>query len=292
MKQMDDQVVIVTGGTGGIGKITALELARMGASVVIVSRNEARCAETVEEIRQATGSADVAYIAADLSSRDEVVQAAEQFKMRYDRLDVLVNNAGAIFSSRRLSSDGFEMTFALNHLGYFWLTDLLLDVLKASAPARIVNVSSAAHRGAVLDFDDLQSANGYNPMKAYGRSKLMNILFTRELARRLEGKDVTANALHPGFVATSFGVSNGGVWKGAMRIAQLFAISPEKGAETSIYLASSPEVAAISGEYFDKRQIVRPSEAALDDAAARRLWEISVQMAGVPEAVGEYSGAF
>ena len=217
---------------------------------------------------------------ADLSSMAEVRRLAEAFKGRYGRLDVLVNNAGAIFVRRQNTVDGYEMTFALNHLSYFLLTNLLLDLLKASAPSRIVNVASDAHEGAKLDLDNLNGGRFFT-VQAYGRSKLANILFTYELARRLEGTGVTANALHPGFVATGFGANNGALTRIFMRLSHLFALTPAQGADTVIYLASSPDVEGISGRYFVRRQAVPSSPASYDEATARRLWEISAQMTGL-----------
>jgi NAD(P)-dependent dehydrogenase (short-subunit alcohol dehydrogenase family) len=200
---------------------------------------------------------------------------------------VLVNNAGGIFASRQLTADGYELTFALNHLAYFLLTNLLLDMLKANAPARIVNVSSGAHLGATLDFANLQNEQHYSAggMCAYGQSKLDNLLFTYELARRLSGTGVTVNALHPGTVATGFGENNRGGMRVAMQIFHLFSLTPEQGADTIIYLASSPEVAGVTGKYWEKRKPVQSSPASYDEATQRRLWEVSAQMVGLSEAV-------
>jgi NAD(P)-dependent dehydrogenase (short-subunit alcohol dehydrogenase family) len=211
-----------------------------------------------------------------------VRRLADDFKSHFSRLDVLVNNAGAVFLTRHESADEIEMTFGLNHLNYFLLTNLLLDMLIASAPARVVNVSSGAHNGARLNFDDLENKRGYNGMRAYGQSKLANLLFTYELARRLEGKGVTANALHPGFVASNFAKNNLGILKPLMSLIQLGAISPEEGAQTSIYLASSPEVAGVTGKYFVKKKAVTSSTASYDEETARRLWDISARLTGLP----------
>ncbi len=274
-QQMNSKVCMVTGATAGIGQVTALELARQGATVVLVGRNAQRCIAAVEAIHQETGNASVDYLVADLSILSQVRQLADEFKRRYSRLDVLVNNAGALFLQRHITPEGLEMTFALNHLNYFLLTDLLLDILKTSTPARIVNVSSDAHRGARLDFSDLQYQRGYSGYAAYGRSKLMNVLFTYELARRLEGVQVTANALHPGFVATRFAMNNGVIVNLVMRLAHLGALSPQEGARTSIYLASSPEVEGVTGQYFTREKAVKSDPASYDEADARRLWEIS-----------------
>ena len=271
---LENKTVLVTGATDGIGRVTAETLSAMGAQVVIVSRNPEKTRQTAAAIQAKTGRA-VEWIAADLSNRDGVRSAAQAFLERHDRLHVLVNNAVAVFMKRALSADGYEMTFALNHLAYFQLTHLLLDTLKASAPARIVNVSSAAHVGGSLDLDDLQTEKGFSGWKAYSRSKLANIYFTYELARRLEGTGVTANCLHPGFVATNFGRSNGGLFTPIFRLFQMGAISPEEGAQTSIYLASSPEVEGVTDKYFDKKKAVPSSPISNDPLIAARLWEAS-----------------
>jgi NAD(P)-dependent dehydrogenase (short-subunit alcohol dehydrogenase family) len=219
---------------------------------------------------------------ADLSVLAEVRRVAAEFLQKHNRLDVLVNNAGAYFAERRLSADGYELTFALNHLSYFLLTALLLDALKAAAPARIVNVSSGAHMLGPLDFDDLMTKDyGMAGFKAYGRSKLANVMFTYELARRLEGTGVTANALHPGGVNTGFGKNNSGLVKLGMKIFGRFSLTPEQGAQTTIYLASSPEVAGVSGKYFAKCKAVPSSDASYDQAAQRKLWEISEKLVGM-----------
>lgn len=278
---MNGKVVLVTGATSGIGLVAAGELAGMGATVVLAGRSPQKMEAALQAIRARFPAAQVEGLLADLSVQAQVRKLAEDFKARHNRLDVLLNNAGEIFMTRRESADGIEQTFALNHLAYFLLTHLLLDVLKASAPARIVNVSSDAHRGQKLNFADLEMKQGYAGWKQYGRTKLMNILFTRELARRLDGSGVTANALHPGFVATDFGFSNGGIWKPIFRLAQLGAISPEQGAKTSIYLASSPQVEGVSGKYFTRSRAVSPSPQAQDDAAAQKLWEISLKLTGL-----------
>lgn len=281
---MKDKVVLITGATNGIGRVAALELAKMGARVVIVGRSREKTEAVRQEILAAGGNAD--SLLADLSALDEVRRLAAEFRARYDRLDVLVNNAGAIFARRQATADGYEMTFALNHLNYFLLTHLLLDVLKASAPARIVNVSSDAHRSAQMNFDDLQHENSYgmSGFQAYGRSKLANVLFTYELARRLAGTSVTANALHPGFVATGFGRNMPGLMNRVMGIMHRFAITPEQGAQTLIYLASSPEVEGVTGKYFDKNRPVRSSPASYDETAQKRLWDISERLAGLQPA--------
>jgi NAD(P)-dependent dehydrogenase (short-subunit alcohol dehydrogenase family) len=275
---MQGKTVIVTGATNGIGLIAARELARLGAQLVLVSRNPQKCLTVAEQIKTQTGNQLVEYIAADLSTRAGVQLVAHEFKKRHTRLDVLLNNAGAIFMTRRTSADGMELTFALNHLNYFHLTILLLDVLKASGATRIINVSSDAHHGQKLDFDDLQSEKGYNGMTVYGRSKLANLLFNYELARKLEGTKVTANALHPGFVATGFGKNNGALARVVMRLLTPVARGPEEGAETSIYLASSPAVEGVSGKYFTDSKPVESDPASYDRSAAEKLWQASLEL--------------
>jgi NAD(P)-dependent dehydrogenase (short-subunit alcohol dehydrogenase family) len=279
---MQGKVCLVTGATSGIGLVTARELARKGAHVVLAGRNPTRCADAVRHVREQTGSRTVESLVADLSSRQQVRDLVRQFRERHSRLDVLVNNAGGISFTRRETVDGLEMTFAVNHLAYFLLTLSLLDLLRAGAPARVVNVASAAHRRAVLDFDDLMGKRHYGGWRAYCRSKLANLLFNSELARRLEGSGVTANALHPGWVATNFG--GGGGWRGWLlrSVAGCFALGPEEGARTVVYLASAPEVAGVSGGYFVRERPRLPSLAARDEAAARRLWQISLELAAVP----------
>ena len=277
-KSMAGKVCLITGATGGIGLITAQVLAAQGARLVLVSRSAQKCASTVAQIKASTGNDQITFIAGDLSQMAQVRQVAEQFLAQNDRLDVLINNAGAVFSSRQVTAEGYEMTMALNHLNYFYLTQLLQDVLLASAPARIVNVSSDAHKGGSIKFDDLMSEKKYSSFGVYSMSKLANVMFTYELARRLEDSGVTANALHPGFVASNFGRSNGGIWGAIMPLVQMFAITPEKGAETTIYLAGSPAVEGVTGKYFVKQQPVKSSGASYDQAAQRRLWDMSEQL--------------
>jgi retinol dehydrogenase 12 len=284
-QDLSGKICLVTGATSGIGEVTARRLAGMGATVTIVGRSAERAAATATRIKAATG-ATVEILIADLSSQADIRRMANEFLAQHSRLDVLVNNAGAVFLRRLESLDGVEMTWALNHMSYFLLTNLLLDALRAGARSRIVNVASDAHSGARINFDDPQLKANYNGWRAYGQSKLANILFTLELARRLDGTGVTANALHPGFVASNFGKNNRlfGILIGlAQRVA---AISPESGAETSVYLASSPEVAGVSGRYFDKCRAVAPSAEAQDRAAATRLWQISEALVSATAAVG------
>lgn len=275
---INGKTILITGATNGIGLIAARELARLGAQVVIASRSPEKCASVVEQIKRETGNVQVESIAADLSTRDGVHKVAHEFKRRHTRLDVLLNNAGALFLSRQLSEDGIEMTFALNHLSYFLLTILLLDTLKASGPARIVNVSSAAHQRGRINFDDLQMEKGYIGLSAYSQSKLANVLFTYELARKLEGTRVTTNVLHPGFVNTGFAKNNG--WMGKLGMALLLPLqrNAEVGAQTSVYLASSPQVEGVTGKYFVDSKSIPSSPASYNRATAERLWQVSLEM--------------
>jgi NAD(P)-dependent dehydrogenase (short-subunit alcohol dehydrogenase family) len=274
--------IVVTGATDGIGKVTARELAKMGASVTLVGRNAAKGEAVAAELRKAAGHERVGFVQGDLLSQKSTRAAAQAIKARLKRLDVLVNNAGAFFQKREVSEDGIEKTFALNHLGYFLLTHELLDLLKASGPSRVVNVASAAHQPAKLDLADLQGEKRYSGWGAYGQSKLANIYYTYELARRLQGTGVTANCLHPGFVASRFGDNNGGVWKLLIGIAKsTFAISEDDGAKTSVFLASSPEVQGVNGLYFDKCAAVRSSPVSYDADIARELWRQSERLTGV-----------
>ena len=250
----------------------------MGATVVMVCRDRGRGEAAQAEIKLQTRNDDVHLLLADLASQQSIRQLAEEVHARFQRLDVLINNAGVFLARRSETVDGFEMTFAVNHLAYFLLTNLLLDLLQASAPARIVNVSSAAHRGGRINFDDLQASHRYWGWGAYCQSKLANVLFTYELARRLQGTGVTANCLHPGTVSTNLFQGLPGILSLGAVVARTFLLSPEKGAETMVYLASSPEVVGISGRYFVKRRAVASSRASHDEAAQRKLWEVSAQL--------------
>lgn len=278
---MHGKVIVITGATSGIGQVAAERLGGMGARLVLVARDKMRSEAALARLRErAPGIAHSVHYA-DLSRLAEMKRVADEIAAAEPRIDVLINNAGALFNSRQVTEDGLELTFALNHVAYFVLTHGLRERLIASTPARVVNTASDAHRGAKLDFDDLQSANGYSGFKIYGRSKLCNILFTRELARRLASTGTTANCLHPGFVATRFGDQSGGLLSYVVRIAKTFAISPETGADTIVYLASSPDVADVSGGYFYKCRPATLSKEAEDDAAAKRLWCETAKLAGI-----------
>jgi len=279
---MQGKVVVVTGGTSGIGQVAAEQLAGKGARLVLVARDRARGEATLERLRaRGPGVSHRAHYA-DLSLIGDTRRVAAEIAAAEPRVDVLLNNAGAMFGRRQVTPDGLELTFALNHMSYFLLTHGLRERLRAAAPARVVNTASGAHRRARLDFDDLQFARGYRGFMAYSRSKLCNILYTRELARRWAGTGVTANSLHPGFVATRFADESGGLFSYVVRASKrAFALSPEKGAETLVFLASSPEIATISGGYFYRCHLATPTRAAQDDAAARRLWVETERLAGV-----------
>ena len=276
---MGGKVALVTGGTSGIGKATAMALAAMGADVVVVGRDRGRGERAVEEIRAQTG-ARVDLALADLSSQAEVRELAEEFRRRYDRLDVLVNNAGLVQSTRTETPDGLESTFAINHLAPFMLTNLLLDMLKESAPSRVVTVSSEAERWGNIDFDDLQSKKKYRGFPVYGMTKLANIMFTYELAERLEGTGVTATCMHPGAVNTRFGTNNSGPMTILFRAFKPFMRTPEQGADTVIWLAASPEVEGVTGRYYSDRKPLEPKKIANDPDARRRLWEESERLTG------------
>jgi NAD(P)-dependent dehydrogenase (short-subunit alcohol dehydrogenase family) len=276
---MQGKTVVATGATSGIGEVAVLALAKMGARIVFVARDERRAEATLVKLERQAPRLGHGVHLADLSLMAEARRVGRLIAQQEPRVDVLINNAGAMFADRRVTAEGLEMTFALNHMAYFMLTAALSETLVASAPARVVSTSSAAHQGMRLDFSDLQGARRYNGWRAYGRSKLANILFTRELARRFAGTGVTANCFHPGFVATRFGEASGGWTSLLMPFARAFAIKPERGADTLITLASSPDVANVTGAYFVKRKAVEPSRAARDDFAAKRLREASEALA-------------
>ena len=272
---MNGKIVLITGGTSGIGRVTVRDLARMGAKVVVVGRDPAR----LDAVKRETG-ADA--IRADLQVIGEARRAAAEFQRKYARLDVLVNNAGALFGARQVTAEGLERTFALNHMAYFVLTSALLDVLRASAPARVISVASNAALGARIDFGDLQMERRYLGVRQYCNTKLMNLLFAFELSRRLQGSGVTSNAVHPGAIASGFGMQDAGWYGVVTRMARPFLISEEKGAQTQIWAASDPALATVTGKYFVRRREKSPPRAALDSAAARRLWEESERLATIP----------
>lgn len=278
---MQGKTVVLTGGTSGIGEVAALQLAGLGARLVLVARDTARGAATLAKLDAQAPGRGHRVVYGDLSQIAEMKRVGSDIAASESKIDVLINNAGAMFGTRQLTVDGFEKTFALNHLSYFVLTALLRERLLGSAPARIVNTASSAHKSAHFDINDLQTAKNYRSFEAYSRSKLDNILFTRELARRLQGTGVTANCLHPGFVATRFGDEAGGFIGHMIGFAKNLAISPEAGARTIVYLATSPEVAATSGDYFYKCKKAATTAAGRDDTLARALWERTVAFTGV-----------
>jgi NAD(P)-dependent dehydrogenase (short-subunit alcohol dehydrogenase family) len=279
---MQGKTVLITGANQGIGKATAIALAKKGARVVLVVRNADKGAAALAEVRAVASASAPELIVADLSSQAQVRRAAAEFMSRHVRLDVLVNNAGLFVPERRLTVDGLEETFAVNHLGYFLLTHELLGILKGSGAARIVNVASDAHRNAAMHWDDLQyERHRYRGFKAYGQSKLANVLFTYELARRLEGTKVTANALHPGVIGSGFGQTYGGPVSVLIKIARPFLLTPEEGARTSVHLASSADVEGVSGKYFSKCKPVQSNAVSYDEASQRKLWALSEQLVKV-----------
>ena len=274
---MSGKTVIVTGANSGIGKATAMALAQMGAHVVMVCRDRVRGEQAQQDIN-AQASGGVELLIADLASQQQIRRIAAEFLSKGRSLHALVNNAGVTLNERSETEDGIETTFAINHLAPFLLTSLLLDVLQQSAPSRVVTVSSAAHLFGTIDFNDINSQHGYGGLRVYGASKLANILFTTELARRMERTGVTANSLHPGSVATNFGRNNGGPLRMMVKMMAPLMRSPARGAETSIYLAASPDVEGVTGRYFFNSREKRPSKAARDERDAGRLWRISEEM--------------
>ena len=269
------KIVLITGANSGIGRETARQVAGMDAHVVMVCRDEGRCKEAKRDIRLSTGSDELEMIIADLSSQADVRALAEEFRSRHDRLDVLLNNAAIVPRERHVTVDGIELQLAVNHLAPFLLTSLLLDMLKMSAPARILTVSSGIHHRGRIDFEDLQAEGRYKGMNRYGTTKLANILFTRVLAKRLEGTGVTANALTPGFIATRLSRDFGAFPRGMVR---LIAGKVDKGARTPVYLVTSPAVSGVSGEYWKGMKVTRPSDMAMDDGVAERLWKVSEEL--------------
>ncbi len=278
---MQGKTVVITGATSGIGQVAAEKLARMGARIVQVARDAGRGEAAFARLQEIAPGVSHRVHHADLSRLAEMKRVAAEIAAAEPRIDVLINNAGAVFGTRQVTEDGLERTFALNHMSYFVLTALLRERLRAAAPARVVNTASGRHRKGNLDFADLQAAGNYRSFKAYANSKLCNVLFTRELAWRLGDSGVTANCLHPGFVATRFGDQAGGWQSLAIRLAKVGAITPEQGAETLVYLASSPEVARRTGGYYGQCRPKTPSAQALDSAAAKRLWAESERIAGL-----------
>jgi len=277
-----NKTIVITGATSGIGRATALGLAKLDSRLILVGRDAGRAEETIAAIRKATGRKDVEIVRGDFARKEEVRRVADEIIDRCEAIHVLVNNAGVTLMKRTTTPDGLETTFAVNHLAYFLLTGLLLPRLLAAAPdARVVNVASDAHRWGPLDFDDLQNEREYKPLKVYGQSKTANVLFTRELARRLEGTGVAVNAVHPGAVATRLGRGSGPLYDLLQRAIGVFMRSPEKGAACSIHVASAPELAGISGRYFADQREKEPRPHASDPELAARLWEVSEQLTGL-----------
>ena len=281
-KSMNGKTCVVTGATSGIGKETAKALAMAGARTIIVGRSRQKCETVAGELGSIPGGSDVEYLVADLTSRDDVRRVAKEILDRCPQLHVLVNNAGAVFTKRQESVDGIELTWALNVLAPFLLTNLLLGRLTASAPARVVNVSSAAHRFARIDFDDLQRRKGHGGFRTYGRSKLALLLFTYELARKIDGTGVTVNAVHPGLVRTGFGMNNTVMFRAGVKLANFFVgLTPEDGARTVIYLAMSAEVDGVTGKYFSRERPIKSSKASYDSESSRKLWAICEETTGL-----------
>lgn len=279
---MIGKTVLITGASSGIGRATAVGLATMGAHVAITGRDRRRTDDAAQEIR-AAGGGEVDVFVADLSSQSEVLRLAEEVLQGLSRIDVLINNVGGYWNTRRVTVDGFEHTFALNHLAPFLLTNLLLDRLKQSAPARVVTVSSNAQATGHIDFDDLQGERSYSGAKSYSQSKLANVMFTYELARRLHGTSVTANALHPGMVSTSFGSGDpGSIQRLIVPFIRPFMKSPDRGAATSIHLASAADLGQVTGRFFANGRARKSSKSSYDEAAAARLWRVSADLAGLP----------
>ncbi len=269
---------LITGASRGIGRVTAIELAKRGYDLTLVVRDRARGDAVAAEAKSAAPGRDVELLLGDLSSMKDVARIGKEFLGKHDRLDALVNNAGGLFMERQTTKDGFEMTLATNHLAYFVLTNALRPALERAAPSRVVVVASEAHRRAQIPWDDLMHEKSYSGFGAYGQSKLANILFARELSKRLEGTKVTANSLHPGFVATNFGRENKGIMRFVLPIAFLFALSDEDGAKTQIWAATSEECAGVTGKYFDKCRESTPSAAARSDEDAARLWKVTEEL--------------
>jgi NAD(P)-dependent dehydrogenase (short-subunit alcohol dehydrogenase family) len=280
MTSLAGQTAVITGATSGIGRATAVDFARRGARLLLVGRNEERARETARAIRAAAPRADFEILRGDLAAQAEVRRVGEELLGRIDRLDLLVNNHGVTLARRQTTPDGYEATFAINHLGYFHLTGLLLPRLRATPGARIVSVASEAHKFGALELDDLHSERRYGAMRVYGKSKSANILFTRELARRYGSPQLTINCVHPGGVATNLGAGQGPLLSALQRVVMLFMKTPEQGAQTSIYAATSPEAAGKQGAYYADCRERRPAAHCLDDGTARALWEVSERLTG------------
>ena len=281
---MNGKIVMITGANSGIGFETTLGLAKMGAEIIMVCRNPEKGKEALEEIKSKSGNTNIHLMITDFASLESVRKLAKDFADKYQRLDVLVNNAGFVADKRRLTVDGYESTFAVNYLAPFLLTNLLLPILKKSGKARIVNVASDAHKMGHIDFDDLMSEKNQSMINVYGNSKIAVILFTSELARRLEGTGITVNSLHPGVVHSNFASNGPSTWKLFFKYGSMFLITPEKGAVTSIYLASSSEVEGVTGKYFDKCKPVNPSREAQDKDEAHKLWEVTEKLVSLSPA--------
>lgn len=278
----NNSVAIVTGANSGMGKATSVELARTGAAVVMLCRNRARGEEALNEVRSLSGNNSIEMMVCDLASQKSIENFCREFKKKYSRLDILVNNAGLMSSKRHETADGYELQFGVNHLGHFLLTNHLLDMMIASAPSRIVVVSSGAHKAGKIHFEDVNLKKNYSSFKAYSQSKLANILFTHELAERLKGTGVTVNCLHPGVVATGIGINRDtGLGKFIYRLSKLFMESPEKGAGTAIYLAISPDVEGVTGKYFYRKKPIQSSKRSYNKDDAKKLWDMSEMMTGL-----------
>jgi retinol dehydrogenase-14 len=280
-RPLAERTVVLTGGTSGIGRATAVSLAGLGLRLLLVGRDPARAEETLAVLEERTGRTDVDVVLGDFASLDDVRRLADEIARRTSRIDVLLNNAGLTLTSRQTSMDGHERTFAVNHLAPFLLTGLLLPRILAAGPARIVNVASEAHRFGRIDWDDVQNERRYSGLRVYGQSKTANLLFTRELARRLDGTDVTVNALHPGGIRSNLGRGNGAPLDGVQRVVGLFLRSPEQGARTSVHLATSDDVLGKTGGYYASCRPKKAAAHAFDDTAARRLWQISEELTGM-----------
>lgn len=278
---MKNKLCVITGANSGIGFETAKELASRGAYIVMVCRDEDKAEAAKRRIEESTTAAGVDIVLCDFAIQSDIRKAAEDISSRFDKIDVLINNHGFIASERTETVDGLESTFAVNHIGYFLFTNLLLDLLKNSGQARIINVASEAHRGGVFDPDNLQLTSGFTPWRAYANSKLFNILFTKELAERVQETGITVNCLHPGVVRSNFGRHGSWLFRLGWRIGSMFMVSNKKGAETSVYLAASDEVEGVNGAYFKNKKVAVPKKAARNAQNAKQLWEVSAQLCGL-----------